>query len=170
MADAYRQKLDTSQWDVALAALAGPVKESLARRMLVEGGVLLRDAAKGNARMAANAEGKDVRGVLAASIYLVYEKESETKSSYTYKISWNSKIAPHGHLVEFGHWMTHKVYKARNGEWYTLKDQPLDAPRWVAARPFLKPTFDSYGNVAIRAMILRGQKELPIILREYASK
>ena len=170
MADGYRQKLDASEWDKAFSALGGPVKESLARRMLVEGGVLLRDAAKGNARMAANKEGVETRGLLAAAIYLVYEKEAETSSSYTYKISWNSKIAPHGHLVEFGHWMTHKVYKASNGEWYTLKDRPLDAPKWVAARPFLRPTFDSYGNVAIRAMILRGQKELPVLLREYAPK
>lgn len=170
MADGYRLTLDHSEWEAGFAALAGPVRESLARRMLVEGGVLLRDASKGNARMAANKEGNETRGLLASAIYLVYEKEAETKHSFTYKISWNAKIAPHGHLIEFGHWMTHKVYKAVNGEWYTLKDKPLKAPKWVAARPFLRPTFDSYGNVAIRAMVLRGQKELPILLREYASK
>lgn len=169
MADGYRQTLDASEWEQAFTALEGPVRESLARRMLVEGGVLLRDASKSNARMAANKENVETRGLLASAIYLVYEKEAETKVSFTYKISWNAKVAPHGHLIEFGHWMTHKVYKASNGEWYTLKDQPLDTPKWVAARPFLRPTFDSYGNVAIRAMIMRGQKELPILLREYAS-
>lgn len=169
MADGYRMKLDASEWEFAFGALAGPVRESLSRRMLVSGGVLLRDAAKSNARMAANKEGVEVRGVLAGSIYLVYEPELETNHSFTYKISWNSRTAPHGHLIEFGHWMTHKVYKASNGEWYTLKDQPLDAPRWVAARPFLRPTYDSYAQVALRAMLARGREELPKLLQEHAA-
>lgn len=170
MADGYTLQLDASQWDAGFAALAGPVRESLSRRMLVEGGVLLRDAAKGQARQAENKEGVERRGLLANAIYLVYELEAETNHSFTYKISWNAKIAPHGHLIEFGHWMTHKVYKAANGEWYTLKDQPLKEPVWVSARPFMRPTFDSYSNVAIRVAFLRGQKELPILLAEYAHK
>ena len=166
MADDYRMKLDASGLDKAFAAMGGPIKESLARRMLVSGGVLLRDAAAGAARLAANKEGKDTRGVLAAAMRLVHTPEEENDYTFVYKVSWNSKIAPHGHLVEFGHWMTHKVYKAANGEWYTLKDQPLDAPRWVAARPFMRPTFDSYGGTAIRAMLQRGQEEWPKLARE----
>lgn len=168
MADGYKITLDNTEIESAFKALDGPVKTSLARRMLVSGGVLLRDAAKSNALMAANKEGVEVRGKLANAIYLTYEDEEEKPDFFSYKISWNARKAPHGHLVEFGHWMTHAVYKASNGEWYTNKDAPLDAPRWVAARPFLRPTFDSYGNVAIRAMITRGQKELPILLQEHA--
>lgn len=168
MSDGYKQTVDLSQWDAAFAALAGPVRTSLARRMLVEGGVLLRDAAASNARMAANADGAEIRGKLADAIYLVYEDEAETPASFTYKISWNAKKAPHGHLIEFGHWMTHAVFKAANGEWYTDSSKPLNKPKWVPARPFLRPTFDSYGNVAIRAMMLRGQKEVPLLLQEHA--
>jgi hypothetical protein len=168
MAAGYRMTLDKSQWDKAFAALEGPIRESLSRRMLVSGGVLLRDAAKGQARQAENKEGVERRGVLANAIYLVYEAEATTNHSFTYKVSWNARLAPHGHLIEFGHWMTHKVYKASNGEWYTLKDQPLATPIWVPARPFLRPTYDSYGNTALRVMILRGQEELPKLLREYA--
>lgn len=169
MADAYRARLDTTQTDKAFAGLAGPVKESLARRMLVSGGVLLRDAAKSNALMGANKEGVEPRGVLAAAIYLARDTDAETKTMFAYTISWNARKAPHGHLVEFGHWRTHAVYKAANGEWYTNKSQPLDAPVWVAARPFLRPTFDSYGGTAVRAMLQRGAEELPKLLREHSA-
>lgn len=158
--------LDLSEWDRALDALDGPVKESLARRMAVEGGVLLRDAAKSNAAMAANEEGVPTRGVLSNAILLAFDKRNSTQTMFTYNVSWNSKKAPHGHLIEFGHWQTHVVYKAPNGQWYTAKDKPLDNPKWIPARPFLGPTMDSYGNVAIRVMILRGQRELPILLGE----
>lgn len=168
MADAYRMTLDMSEWDAAFATMGGEFKESLGRRMLVEGGVLLRDAAASNARMAANKEGVETRGLLAAAMRLVRTPEEENDHVFAYKVSWNSKVAPHGHLVEFGHWMTHKVYKAANGEWYTLKDQPLDSPKWVAARPFMRPTWDSYGNIAIRVMMQRAQKEIPILLGERA--
>lgn len=169
MADGFTASLDTSQWDTAFAAMRGPVKESLMRRMLVEAGTLLRDAAKGNARMAANKEGVETRGLLAASIYLVFEKEDSTDSFFRYKISWNAKIAPHGHLLEFGHWQTHVAYKASNGEWYTRKDMPLDKPQWIAARMFLRPTIESYGNTAVRVALLRGEKELPKLMQEHGA-
>ena len=41
-ADGYSMKLDASEWDEGLRQLAGPVKESLARRMLVSGGSHMR--------------------------------------------------------------------------------------------------------------------------------
>ena len=170
MADGFKAKLDTSQWEAAFAAMRGPVKESLMRRMLVEGGVLLRDAAKGNARMAANKEGVETRGLLASSIYLVFDKQASSGSVYNYKISWNAKIAPHGHLLEFGHWQPHPVYKGADGQWYTRKDILLDKPLWVAARMFLRPTMESYGNTAVRVAILRGQREFPKLMQEHVGK
>jgi hypothetical protein len=157
---------DFSEWDEALDKLEGPVRESLARRMAVEGGVLLRDAAKSNAAMAANEEGVPTRGVLSNAILLAQDKRNTTGTVFVYNVAWDSKKAPHGHLIEFGHWQTHVVYKAANGEWYTRKDMPLDTPKWIPARPFLGPTMDSYGNIAMRVMILRGQRELPILLGE----
>jgi hypothetical protein len=167
MADGYRMTLDASAWTKAFDALGGPVRESLSRRMLVSGGVLIRDAAASMARQSANKEGVEARGLLASAMYLAYDTDAITSHSFTYKVSWNSRIAPHGHLIEFGHWLTHVVYKASNGEWYTVKDKPLREPIWVAARPFLRPTFDSYGGTAIRVMIQRGQEELPQLLREH---
>jgi len=169
MADTITATLDTTGLMATLDALAGPIKESLSRRMLVEGGVLLRDAAASNARMAANQEGVEVRGLLARSIYLAFDEKSSAGDLFNYTVSWNRKIAPHGHLIEFGHWQTHVAYKGSNGEWYTRKDMPLDAPRWIPARPFLRPTLDSYGKTAISVMLRRGQTELPKLLAEYAA-
>lgn len=169
MAEFFNASLNASGWIATLDALDGPLKESLSRRMLVEGGVLLRDAAKSNALMAANAEGTDVRGVLAGAIYLAYDKKTSHGSRFNYVVSWNARLAPHGHLVEFGHWRTHAVYKGADGNWYTRKDMPLDAPVWVAARPFLRPTLDAYGKTALSVMVHRGRQELPKLLAEYGA-
>ena len=165
MANMFSVKFDATDTLSALDALDGPLKESLARRMLVEGGVMMRDAAKGNARWAANKEGVDTRGLLASAIYLVYDTKGSTADRVNYQIGWNHTIAPHGHLIEYGHWQTHKAYKGADGNWYTRKDAPLPAPIWIAARPFMRPTFDSYSGIALRAMILRGQREFPVLLR-----
>jgi HK97 gp10 family phage protein len=41
-------------------------------------------------------------GNLAAAIYQVYSPEKSNADLKTYRVSWNKKKAPHGHLVEFG--------------------------------------------------------------------
>ena len=41
-------------------------------------------------------------GNLSSSIYWAYSPERSTEGKKTYRISWNTKKAPHGHLVEFG--------------------------------------------------------------------
>lgn len=41
-------------------------------------------------------------GNLDRSIYRAYSPEKSTATSKVYRISWNRKIAPHGHLIEFG--------------------------------------------------------------------
>lgn len=41
-------------------------------------------------------------GKLKAAIYRVYSPEKSTGQSKTYRVSWNKKKAPHGHLIEFG--------------------------------------------------------------------
>ena len=56
-------------------------------------------------------------GTLKASIYRVYSPERSTGQRKTYRVSWNKKKAPHGHLVENG----------------TSR---------MPARPFLRPAFD----------------------------
>lgn len=63
-------------------------------------------------------------GTLKASIYRVYSPERSSDQSKTYRVSWNKKKAPHGHLVENG---------------------TSRAP----AHPFIRPAFD-HVNEAIR--------------------
>ena len=41
-------------------------------------------------------------GNLAASIYQVYSPEKSPDGRKTYRVSWNRRKAPHGHLIEFG--------------------------------------------------------------------
>ena len=80
-----------------------------------------------------------VTGNLDASIYQVFSEDNSSKTRATYHISWNTKKAPHGHLVEFGHIQTRKVY-LKDGQWYTSPEK-LPQPKQVAARPFIRPAF-----------------------------
>lgn len=110
------------------------VRVSLARSMAVAGGKVLRDEAKLRAPV-----GEDSKrpGLLRDAIYLAFKDKRSTDAKVVYSVSWNAKTAPHGHLVEFGHWQTHARYKGADGEWYT--GAPLAVPKWVPAYPFLRP-------------------------------
>lgn len=89
-------------------------------------------------------------GNLASSIYQVYSDQS-TPTKPTYHISWNVKKAPHGHLIEYGHFQTRKAYIGSDGKWYTSKIL-LDQPRQVGARPFVRPAYDSKAGDALQAV------------------
>jgi HK97 gp10 family phage protein len=41
-------------------------------------------------------------GTLYSAIYRVYSPEKSTDDQKTYRVSWNHKKAPHGHIIEFG--------------------------------------------------------------------
>jgi hypothetical protein len=108
-----------------------------------------------------NAKSNIKTGNLSRAIYQVYSKDNSGEGRATYHISWNAKIAPHGHLVEFGHIQRYAVRMAPNGQFYTLvrpsmrgKPKPrrsasqaqkdayyvtLATPRQVAAQPFIRP-------------------------------
>lgn len=161
-------KFDDSEWKAALTKLKGPQKESIARRMAVAGARVLRDEARVNAEIADNKEGVPRRGLLADMIYAAYDQRASAKGEFSYNVSWRRGLggANHGHLVEFGHWRTHVVYKAADGEWYSDPKRPLATPVWVAARPFLRPAYDSKVRVAIQTMIETGKRELPDVLKE----
>ena len=80
-------------------------------------------------------------GNLAASIYQVYSKDqSRPNRLQTYHIGWNHKKAPHGHLVEFGHFQRYEItFDPKTKRFTTHKDRPLATPRQLAARPFIRP-------------------------------
>ena len=153
-------KFDGSEWTEALNKLDGPFKEKLARSMVVAGGTLLRDEAKHYAPVKT--------GLLRDSIYLAFKDNLSNEQQIVYSVSWNSKKAPHGHLLEFGHWQPYKIVRLPNGDWFTDVTQPLAQPKWTPAKPFLRPAFDHAAR-AQQAMIKRGRERLPELLAEIAN-
>lgn len=160
MADGISAKLDTTGWDRGLDQLSDFLRERLARSMAVAGGQVLRDEAKARAPVGTAEGGSITPGLLRSAIYLAYSPERSTDGKQVYVVSWNSEKARHGHLLEFGHWLTHVAYRGPDGEWYSNPDKPLAQPKWVAAEPFLRPALDASIGRARDAMIVRGRQRL----------
>ncbi|MBN7138998.1 hypothetical protein A7A76_07805 [Lysobacter enzymogenes] len=143
-------------------------KVGLARSMAVAGGKVIRDEAKLRAPVG-NVDGShNVPGALRAAIYLAHRDGQSGESRQVYQVSWNAKRAPHGHLVEFGHWQTHAAYLDAAGEW--RRGAPLPVPKWVAAKPFLRPAYDAAMPRAREAMLARGSERLAEILASQPEK
>jgi hypothetical protein len=165
-------QFDDSEWITAFARLRGPLKESLARRMCVSGGAILRDEAKRRAARAPvwkynpTSWGSQQKGTLVRAIYLAFNEKLSNTYQFTYSISWNRKIAPYGHLVEFGYKQIYAVFMDRTGEFHTNKRIRLKKPRRIPATPFLGTAYDSHLMTARMAMLERGRQELPRLLAE----
>lgn len=155
-------KVDLSGVMAGLDKLASPkFRESLARSMAVAGGKVYRDEAK---RWVPVESGR-----LKAAIYLAYRDDESRGGKHKYRVSWNSSHlggAPHGHLVEFGHWQTYAIYRLPNGDWVTDPGRPLAQPKWIAAKPFMRPAWDIARGAAQAAMIERGRERFAELLRE----
>jgi hypothetical protein len=84
-------------------------------------------------------------GKLASSIYQAYARSKSTDGRAVYAISWNARKAPHGHLVEYGHLQRYEIsYDPKTKRFTTHKDRPLNTPKLVAARPFVRPAMDKF--------------------------
>lgn len=163
-----KSRLDLSGWDAALDKLAGEKRVSLARSMAVAGGEVLRDEAK---RWAPVDD-----GILRDSIYLAFKDKRSNDKQVVYSVSWNHSVAPHGHLIEFGHWQPYVVvFNDKLGHFQTLAkgkgggSRPRlrkNGPKWIAAKPFLRPAYDVARATAVQAMIARGKQRLPELLGE----
>lgn len=156
MGSSVQAKFDTSGMLAGLERLRSQaLRESLARSMAVAGGEVLRDEAKAFAPVA--------DGVLKGSIYLAFKEKRSTENQVTYSISWNSKVAPHGHLIEFGHWQPFVVTQKPDGTFVTTKIRRAE-PKWIAAHPFLRPAYEGGQGRARDAMVARGKARLPELL------
>ena len=169
---------DASGWKAGLDRLQGPLRESLARRMAVSGGVILRDEAKVRAPRSDgpytpySGEGSrhsEASGTLADSIYLAFDQNKSTQTLFTYRITWNDEKAWWGRLIEFGHWRPFGVGLNKEGFYVSHNPTKRKGKKgegdWVSAKPFLGPTFDAKLTEARTAMIERGRNELPKLLR-----
>lgn len=156
MADGTQVKFDTADVQAGLDRLLGPARVSLARSMGVAGGKELRDEAKARAPRH--------EGTLAEAIYLAFQDEKSNDKTVQYAVTWNKSKAPHGHLIEFGHWRNYVVRILPDGSYVTDKRRPLKSPVWVEAKPFLRPAYDAALGRAKQAMIERARVRLPEIL------
>jgi hypothetical protein len=123
-------------------------KEPIARAMGVAMGQEVRDEAKIRAPVLKPENvGLDNQRpyVLRDAIYVAYDKRGRVlnPSSFKYTVSWNSKKAPHGHLAEFGHWLTYEYALTDDGRYFTPKPLRPNDGFYVAAQPFLGPAFDA---------------------------
>lgn len=83
---------------------------------------------------------KHVRNVLLGSIYQAFSEDGSSEDRAVYHISWNAAKAPLAHLVEFGYLQRYEVsYDPETRRFTTHKDRPLETPRHVAAKPFVRP-------------------------------
>lgn len=124
---------------------------SIARSMSVAGGKVIRDEAK--LRVGQKT------GKLRDAIYLAYQDAYSTPTKVLYRISWNRQKAPHGHLIEFGHWRKNRIFRDLDGE-IRGKKKRLTNPRWVPAHPFLRPAFEASRNQLFQVMCQRGRERL----------
>ncbi|WP_439444441.1 HK97 gp10 family phage protein [Xanthomonas translucens pv. translucens] len=127
----------------------------VARSMGVAAGQVVRDQAK--ARVSVKS------GKLKVAIYLAYRDTISTDTRIVYSVTWNAKKAPHGHLVEFGHWRINELLRGEDGLWRATTTR-LPQPVWVPAEPFLRPAYDAslarMGQVAME----RGRARLAELL------
>lgn len=137
------------------------LREPVARAMGVAMGTAVRDEAVIRAPvLEPGNEGFDNQraGQLKEAIYLAFDGRRSilNEGHFVYGVSWNRKKAPHGHLLEFGHFMPYE-YERSDGKFYT----PLQGTKridgrkrgfgrpnphagfFVQSSPFLGPAFDS---------------------------
>lgn len=157
-----------------LALLGGPGKESLARRMGVGAGRVFRDEAivrvpVGKPEWHAQAQfgGSKNAGLLKSALYVAFNEKASTDTVFVYSVSWNRQRAPHGHLVEFGHWRPYAIVFSYKYGWRTDKSRPLPGQgKWVPAYPFLGPAYHTGKLTAFDVAMTIGKREFPKILQE----
>lgn len=167
---------DDSELQAALTRLSGEFAVSLASRMAVAGGRVLRDEAKLRVpskfigEYNPTSRGSHAAGKLRDSIYVARNTKLTTETNQVYSVTWNArdgdaKNAFWGKFIEFGHYIKYAWYVDKNGVYHTIKNRPLKRPIHVPATPFLRPAFDSKLGDAKSAMIEAGRRELPKLLR-----
>ena len=148
----------------------GAIGYKLARSMGVAAGEALRDEAKlrapvGKAEDTAAGGGSIVPGSLRNAIYLAFRDKDSTNVRVKYSVSWSAKKAPHGHLLEFGHWQPYTVVLTKNG-WRTTTSFRAGGPKRIPAFPFLRPAYESLMPRLRSIMVDRGRARFPELIRD----
>ena len=72
---------------------------------------------------------KRVSGNLADAIYQVFSQDNSGPGIATYHISWNAGKAPHGGLVEYGHWQRYVVVNTKKGPRNAIRPEKQGQPK-----------------------------------------
>lgn len=91
--------INTTQLD-ALSAKIKAFGQQVQQEVALEGVASMAKVVYDEARL--NAERNKKSGLLQSAIYRAYSPEKSGDNLKTYRISWNKRKAPHGHLIEFG--------------------------------------------------------------------
>lgn len=137
----------------AIAKLREDVQEQALRSAVYAGAKVL--AAELEARVPVD------DGVLKDAIYTKHVDGRSNTQQQVYHVGVNVKKASHWFNVEYGHWRVNVVFRGPDGKVVATR-QRLPEPVWVPASPYLRPTWDTRADDALRAM----QRRLPQRLRE----
>ncbi|AKZ26332.1 HK97 gp10 family phage protein [Ralstonia nicotianae] len=139
----------------AIDGLEADVVEGYVVRPVAHAGALVfYEEARALAPVYSGPAQKRVRpGQLKNAIYRVFNRDKPDSGRASYSISWNAVAAPHGHLIENGHWLV----KKRKGRKRRI--------RWVPAQSFIRRAFDRAPD-AVEAMQRRARERVAEVLKK----
>lgn len=178
MTDGVSMTCDVSGALAFLDAFGAQLRDQTTRRAAQAGAQVMVD----EVRQRVASIGRD-SGNLADSIYQAYSKDNSGPGHATYHVSWNAVKAPHGHLIEYGHWRYYATYTGPDGKPRTavrpsMRGMPKPArrasraqkdayyvplaggPVWVAARPFIRPAYEAKKGAAQDAITRKIAEEV----------
>lgn len=106
--------IDTSDLEAWIEAV-GDAAEKAVRPAAHDGARVIYEAVKANV-----ARIPKVSGNLASAIYYAYSQDNSGPGRATYHVSWNATKAPHGGLLEYGHWQRYAARYVEGLGWVTL--------------------------------------------------
>ena len=106
----FKFDFDIKEFEKSLSRLNQEVRENIAKSAAVAGAQVIRDEAKLRAPVYDPKTGERVNkkakpGALRDAMYVAHSEKQSSSKQKAVTVSWNAKKAPHGHLVEFGHWL-----------------------------------------------------------------
>lgn len=103
-------------------------------------------------------------GTLKKSIYHYYDKNKSVQGKQVYAVGPNKTKAPHWFFAEYGHYIVNVTWRDETGQIWASKKRLPEKVKWVPANPYIRPTWDSKKDDAIRAMQARMQERLKEIM------
>ncbi|GGX30546.1 hypothetical protein GCM10007242_41500 [Pigmentiphaga litoralis] len=150
----------------ALEQLDEALQTQVARAVAHAGALVYYGEARTLAPVYSGPARKGIRpGQLREAIYRAHSPELSTDTLQVYNISWNPKKAPHGHLVENGHWRVNVI--VRVGNRIAATTERLETPVWVKPVAFIRRAGDAAPR-ALAAMQARAKERVAEVLADLA--